>query len=180
MCDNKQIDESYKFLRLYYADFSNAFQVVDTISNYEEHKCSFKDKGIIITSLWTDVIMSYSRPFSGNKGVSKGKHRLNESDVPEIYHPLHKKIIDFRDQVFAHTDFEAKKASKDLNGPHVSKISLGGKIRLGMSFCVRHYKYKDDPNFDINEMKNLLTAMKDIVDTYCIEMQECYPKAFSD
>ena len=52
--------------------------------------------------------MSYSRPFSGNKGKHNPSHRLRVSFVPDNLRSLHARLIKWRNELVAHTDLTVR------------------------------------------------------------------------
>ena len=97
----EQAEERYVFLRLCEKDLLGAVSVLRMIRRYK--------RADVKQALLRDGIVSYARPFSKNRGLLLGDLRLGVPMVPENSRPLHKELMDYRNQVFAHTDIEAFK-----------------------------------------------------------------------
>lgn len=95
----EQAEEWYVFLRLCEKDFLDAASVLRMIRRYKKAETRLV--------LLRDGIVSYARPFSENRGRLIQVLRLAGSIVPKSSRPLHKELMDYRNQVFAHTDMEA-------------------------------------------------------------------------
>jgi hypothetical protein len=94
--------EDYLFLRLYSIDLDTARHTLGLIEASSEQSAQF--------CLLRDLIVTYCRPFSGNRGKLKKKHRLEAllpAVVPPEYDELHKTLTRYRDKLFAHTDMDA-------------------------------------------------------------------------
>ena len=87
------------FLRLCEKDFLLAAAVLRMIRRHR--------RSDVKLALLRDGIVSYVRPFSENKGRIIRVLRLGESIVPVDRRPLHRDLVVYRNQVFAHTDVEA-------------------------------------------------------------------------
>ena len=94
-----EAEEWYVFLRLCEHDLDSARSSIRMI------KC-YREEGVKL-ALIRDVIISYARPFSKNRGRITEEHRLKDSFVPMEHKALHDDLLRFRDQVFAHTDIKA-------------------------------------------------------------------------
>lgn len=92
-------EERYVFLRLCEKDFLVATSVLRMIRRYTRPDARL--------ALLRDGIVSYARPFSDNRGHLFPILRLGASVVPKSNRPLHKELMEYRNQVFAHTDVEA-------------------------------------------------------------------------
>ncbi len=58
-----------------------------------------------------DAVVSYGRPFSGNKGIHTNRHRLEDDIVPKAYMELHSVIMNYRNTLFAHSDIKERNPS---------------------------------------------------------------------
>lgn len=88
--------EKYCFLRLHSIDMDTAVQTVKTLKRYK--------RADVQVALLRDIAVTYARPFSRNKGNKISKHALPERHVPRQLKPLHKRLLDLRNNQFAHTD----------------------------------------------------------------------------
>jgi hypothetical protein len=70
-------------------------------------KVEISDDEYIKEALFRDAVVSYIRPFSGNRGehVKRGL-KLKQDGIPENLKSVHKEIEDIRNQLFAHNDLE--------------------------------------------------------------------------
>lgn len=93
--------EEYSFLRLYSIDFEMAKQACDLLIEQDSDELRF--------CILRDIVVSYSRPFSGNRGTLLRQHRLATATVPQSMSALHFELIALRNQVFAHTDQDFRK-----------------------------------------------------------------------
>ncbi len=98
--------EKYQFLRLHSVD-------MDTASHTLKMLCRYRRMDIKVVLL-RDIAVTYSRPFTGNKGVHIKKHFLSPRYVPKHLKTIHQKLLDLRNEQFAHTDlsFHKPKVSK--------------------------------------------------------------------
>ena len=68
------------------------------------------------------ALIEYSKPYKTSRGNAKKNHKLDNTHVPDEHKALHKRILDFRDQVNAHTDLTIKEANLI-----VARLSDGSK-----------------------------------------------------
>jgi hypothetical protein len=92
-----QEKEQYHFLRLYSIDLDTAKHILRVLKRYRRKDVRY--------CILRDLIVSYCRPFSSNKGREIRKHALTKKVVPRELRPLHDELIDLRNQLFAHTDY---------------------------------------------------------------------------
>ena len=93
--------EKYCFLRLYSIDMDTAYHTIKMLKRYRRDD--------IKVALLRDIAVTYSHPFTGNKGIKISKHFLSEKHVPKQYKSLHKKLLESRNGQFAHTDVKFHK-----------------------------------------------------------------------
>jgi hypothetical protein len=148
----KQAFEQYQFIRLWEHDLNLAIYTLKTLKRYK--------KDDVRNALLRDIIVTYARPFSVNKGKEIKKHKLSLKFVPKQKRKLHDELIDLRNQLFAHTDLPFK-------NPKVGKWDFGHYKMFPMSFKgfdykKVHRKIEEITNL-INEVHlNLVTEIKDI------------------
>jgi len=95
---DSKLEEEYVFHRLADADFAQALASIRLINTATPHfRCC----------LIRDSTTAYCRPFKNCRGRF-GIYKLNEKLVPKSARGLHKRLIDLRDEVFAHTDLNAR------------------------------------------------------------------------
>ena len=95
--------ENYLFLNYCNDDLEYAKNILAEIKKN-------KSKTIIIGAAFRYAIIAYAKPFKKTKGKIKKNHILPASYIPEKYLALHKKIMDARDQIHAHSDITIKNA----------------------------------------------------------------------
>jgi len=120
-------NEDYLFLRLYSIDFDTALGSLAALDRVTD--------GDVRVSMLRDIVVTYARPFSGNRGRSIRSHRLSDllpAVVPQKHEALHAKLIRFRDQLFAHTDLEAY-------NPNPTKWVQQGRATFPMTFWALDY-----------------------------------------
>ena len=105
--------ENYRFLRLYSIDLEMARQACDLLARQGSPELQF--------SVLRDVVVTYARPFSNNRGRVFRSHRLEVTVVPTTMRPLHTELLALRNQAFAHTDH-------DFHNPRIARWprSTGG------------------------------------------------------
>lgn len=94
-------DIEYRFLRLYSIDLQIARQTLALLRRYRRIDVRY--------ALLRDAVVAYARPFSGNRDPSGKSHRLPRQLVPKAHRPLHDDLLNLRNQLFAHTDFAARR-----------------------------------------------------------------------
>jgi len=137
-------DEKYVFYRLVSADLDEAYRSLQEIQRYK--------RGPVIMALIKNAIVSYARPFMQCKGKYMNDYRLREKDVvPTKYRKLHKKILDYRKQVVAHTDVGVRE-------PGLGKLNLGNRILRPIRLKGKGF-YFEDYIAIVDEMKDLCKAV---------------------
>lgn len=123
-----QDHEDYLFLRLYSIDLQTAGQTLKAMRELKEDD-QITDKGRFLGPMLRDVVVTYARPFSGNRrSGNKGPlHRLPETHVPTSSRPLHEEVMRWRKQMVAHTDIDAK-------DPRVARFGTAEKPWFPMAF----------------------------------------------
>ncbi len=99
---NEEIIEYYAFMRLADSDLDSALRSIKSLRRVK-HPDS-------VSAIVRDSLVSYARPFTGNRGVVKKRNlRLIESLVPDELKTSHEKVMNIRDQIVAHTDVSYRK-----------------------------------------------------------------------
>ena len=106
--DEKQKTELYKLYRLYSMDFDMAIHTLNALKRYPKHTNRYRLLQWVRYSLLRDAVVSYARPFSGNRGILFKSHSLSLRLVPKEFRVLHSRLINLRSQLFAHTDLTYK------------------------------------------------------------------------
>ncbi len=89
-------EEKYVFYNLAKEDLNEAAGCLDAIKQYK--------RGLTSTTMVKNAIIAYSRPFMECKGINNKIHRLKIKVVPKDYRTLHKKVLQYRNRIIAHTD----------------------------------------------------------------------------
>jgi len=110
--------EEYYFYRLYSIDFDSTKHALRILKRYRRKDIRY--------CLLRDIVVSYVRPFSVNKGTHIPKHTLTKKVVPSRLRPLHDELVDLRNQLFAHTDYQYRR-------PKVANWSTPAKKWFPMS-----------------------------------------------
>jgi len=69
----------------------------------------------LFASSFRYALIEYSKPYRESRGEVKKKRRLDVSYIPQKMLPLHKRIIDARDQIHAHTDLNVLDAKLSVH-----------------------------------------------------------------
>ncbi len=88
--------EKYYFLRIYSMDFQEVLESIKLLKDIKplEIRCR----------LLRDIAVSYSRPFSVNRGNVIRKDQCPEEVIPKALKGLHEEIFTLRKERFAHSD----------------------------------------------------------------------------
>jgi len=136
-------DIEWRFFRLWSTDFNTARHTIKVIREHDDNRTRYP--------LLRDVVVSYGRPFSGNRGPDGKTHRIDVSLVPDSQRQIHDELFRFRNTLFAHTDWNAY-------NPRMSSWSTPDAIRFGM-MC-RGLDYERQLNRRIDETEALVIAVE--------------------
>lgn len=150
----QQIIEKYHFYRLYYIDMDLAQHSLRVLKRYRLKDVRF--------CLLRDIVVSYARPFTGNKGEKIPRHTLTQRVVPKHLRPLHEELIDARNQLFAHTDLTYRR-------PKSANWSTAERKWFPMSF--RGYDY-DKLDRRVDDIENLIRAVTGNLQTEIEQIEE--------
>lgn len=150
MHEHSLTDADYLFLRIYSIDLQTAIQALAALDRSE-------DPGIRMC-ITRDIIVTYCRPFAGNRGVApeRLRHRLDEvlpGVVPERHRALHLELKVMRNTLFAHSDLDAYQ-------PRVAKREGKGGPEFPMSFKGLYY---EDLNGRIPSLRDLVESVEIVV-----------------
>lgn len=106
--DEKHKTELYKLYRLYIMDFDMALHTLDVLRKCAKGTSRYRLLQKVRYCLLRDAVVSYARPFSGNRGILYPAHSLKECFIPKKFLGLHRKLFQLRLQLFAHTDLAFK------------------------------------------------------------------------
>lgn len=147
----QNIIEKYEFYRLYSIDLDTAKHSLQVLKRYRLKDVRF--------CLLRDIVVSYARPFTKNKGEKIPKHTLTPKVVPKHLRPLHDELIDARNQLFAHTDYTYRR-------PKTVNWSTSERKWFPMSF--RGYEY-DKLDRRVAEIETLIRA---VTGNLCREIEQ--------
>lgn len=151
-------NEHYLFLCLYQIDLITAMGVVETLKHVTD--------GRVRLSLFRDIIVTYARPFSGNRGRTTSKHRLKRSSVPTEYRGLHDTLIRYRQTLFAHSDLKAY-------NPRVSMFEAAGEMQFPMTFWLLDYDTLEEC---LPELESLIQGVYDALEVEIERIQSTLRK----
>lgn len=102
-------------------DLNNAWRLLQEIKRCEGSS--------LVSAAFRFALIEYSKPYGKSRGNIK-RHSLKEEHVPLSHRELHKRILDARDQIHAHSDLTIMEAKLYVkNTPH-GKIA--GTIQNGI------------------------------------------------
>lgn len=81
--------EDYRFLRLYSIDMEMAKQACDLLATQSDLAVQY--------ALLRDLVVTYARPFSTNRGRTHKRHKLRDEIVPAAMKPLHAELMTLRE-----------------------------------------------------------------------------------
>ena len=137
----QELEEEYAFYSFAKDDLTEAYSSLKAIKKYK--------RNIAVSALVKAAVISYSRPFKKCCGKYKSCYKLQSNIIPDSYQSLHKKIITYRDQIFAHTDI-------DVRRPDIRKLKIQNKERFSITY--RGFSCKDFLH-EIEQMKKLIECI---------------------
>lgn len=120
--------EQYCFYRLYSIDLNTVRHSLRMLKRYRRQD--------VRTIILRDIMIGYARPFSSNKGRLIKGHCLKANCVPNHLRSLHEDIIEARNQMLAHTDY-------DFRNPQVARWPSAKGSIYPMSFRSDHIERFD-------------------------------------
>jgi hypothetical protein len=138
-------DEHYRFQRLYSIDLDMVEHDLALLRRYRRQDIRY--------CILRDIVVTYARPFSANRGEHFRNHSLRESFVPAESRQLHAWLISLRNQLLAHTDYSHHK-------PTVGRWPMGSRYAYPMSFRVPDYARLERETDNIRELvSKVVTAL---------------------
>ena len=104
---NQDKDKNLNRLHASLEDLSQAINFVKLALDRRFHQSSDPQDRLIGNAINTSIIISYWRPFSGNRGSDQMTKTLSDHHIrsySEEQNLMHQKIKDFRNTIYAHTD----------------------------------------------------------------------------
>jgi len=93
------LEEEYVLSRMATGDFDQAKRSLLMVKRYKRPE--------VIIALIKDAIISYSRPFSSNRGgFRKKKLKIGNDVIPNDQRKFHNKILMIRNNLVAHTNLK--------------------------------------------------------------------------
>lgn len=120
-------------LKLYFFDMQEAIMILGKIEDPQLDSLDKLLSGSIKDYLCKYFIVAYSRPFSGNRNIDMKKHYLSSKHIPKEFRELHKTILDYRDELVAHTDYSGR-------NPQTLPIEDGSQASISYKFNEINYK----------------------------------------
>lgn len=155
-----ETDEHYRFLRLYSIDLDTA-----------KHSCNLiktQDSLDVRFPLLRDLVVTYSRPFSSNRGSVSRTHKLDVAVIPAEMRPLHDELLSLRDQAFAHTD-------REFHGPEIGRYPKSEGAAYFMSFRRPAY---EGLNARLDEILGLVVSVEASVNEEIRQMELMFDELF--
>ena len=147
------LEEEYAFYSFAKDDLIEAYSSLKAIKKYK--------RNIAVSALVKAAVISYSRPFKKCCGKYKACYKLQTNIIPDPYQSLHKKIITYRDQIFAHTDI-------DVRRPDIKKFKIENKESFAITY--RGFSYKDFLH-EIERMKKLIECIVSSLEQHVDEIK---------
>ena len=141
--------ETYCFLRLYSGDLNDCRHTLRIIRRYRKADVRF--------ALIRDLAVTYSRPFSVNRGKVIQKHVLKLKHVPSAHRKMHDRLLELRNCQFAHSSLE-------FHNPKVAKL---GNV-FAMSRKSVGFEYLDQ---SLAEIEALIIAVETSVNDAVLVLQ---------
>ena len=141
--NNKIIKGKYDLLKcilISFQDFLRASWNASYIIDNKIHKLKPVDNSYLLLSLYESMVISYSRPFLNNKGITNLPNSFTR-ELNKEERKLHNDIITTRNKVVAHSDDEIIKMK-----PHFSYLN-GVKILIPLSSSFGAYKLEPTKKF---------------------------------
>ncbi|BEQ15764.1 hypothetical protein [Desulfoferula mesophila] len=148
--------QKYLFYKVYTIDFDTALRTLRVLSRYRKNDVRY--------CLLRDIVITYCRPFSKNKGSNFHNSLRSKKFVPQIFLPFHTELMAVRNQLFAHTDLTYYR-------PQVVNWSTPGQIRFPMAF--KGYDYAK-LNARVSEIKKLVNSVAQKLQNEIDQMEKIY------
>ena len=154
--------EHYAFLRLYSIDLDVARQSCELFTGIEDAQ--------IRHAVLRDLVVTYARPFSGNRREHGGPHHISSRAVPKEMRALHQELMTLRMQAFAHTD-QAFRRPQIARWPRSS-----GGAYYGLGFANPAY---DSLTTRIADIETLVVAVESRVNEMVRECEARFERLYA-
>ena len=103
--NNSKVKPEQRFLHKGFASMrlTNAYLSIKAI---QETCANCAEKTFVVQALIRDAVVQYGSIYKCSNVGNDKMHKLDESIVPSQFSELHNQLISYRDQLFAHFDFE--------------------------------------------------------------------------
>ena len=91
------------------------------------HEIKASPGNSLIGAAFQFAIIEYAKPYTISFGVV-GRHKLDDKYVPSAHQDLHKRLIDTRNQILAHSDLTVRDAKL-----HVADTSIGQRAFIAQN-----------------------------------------------
>lgn len=93
-------EEEYTHLFQSVQDLNEAWEILRELK-----ECAARDSITIVeAAAFRYALIAYSRPYTASFGNVTKLHKLDDRYVPVAHRPLHKRLLDRRDRIHAHSD----------------------------------------------------------------------------
>jgi hypothetical protein len=108
-------------------EFIHFFFAIDHLNEARNILLRIKDNpnSPLVSPAFRFAIIEYSKPYKNSEGNEK-RHRLDQSCIPQEHLALHKRLVDSRDQIHAHSDLTVLEATAFAD--QSEKSQYGGVI----------------------------------------------------
>lgn len=90
-----------------YAHFTSCIEELNSAWRILQDIKKSKDE-VLIGYAFRYALIQYAKPYKQSFGKEKRKHQLESKFVPKEHSEMHKKILDVRDTILAHSDLTVK------------------------------------------------------------------------
>jgi hypothetical protein len=166
MTDPSHARAQYKRVIIAFHDLSDCRQYLNRLLGLNGEVPPAIDDAAQRNALMTAIVVSYARPFSGNKGAEDVASRLPrtfQDTLSSEQAALHRRLIGLRNREFAHSD------------PEVSQVTVtvgtagGGE---GMAMPVSNIPRQGLNEDELRALDGLCAALHDYLYTSILRLQE--------
>ena len=112
------------------------------------------------------ALIEYTKPYGKSRGNVMNNHKLDTEYLPKKYYELHKRLLDARNQIHAHTDLTVKDADVYISynnaEPHVgivqNKVDLSEELKNIHEIIVMIESTLDNMYKAESKIKSMITS----------------------
>jgi hypothetical protein len=108
-----QQEEEYVHFVSCIGNFNEAWQILQNIKK--------SNGNLLVNPAFQFALIEYSKPYKKSYGEAKSIHKLENKFIPPQYLDLHGKIINARDQIYAHSDLTVDDAKVYVTNTNYGK-----------------------------------------------------------